>query len=289
MLPIGIVTDSGADLAPETAEKLGITVVPLVVRFGTDIYMDGELSRDEFWHKVEQGPHPPGTSQPSLGAFERAFEHLVKAGQQVLCITLTSKHSGTFSSAQIAAQRFGEKVRVFDSLSLSLGQGFQVLAAAHAAMKGTALDEIVALVKSVQERARIFILLDTIEHLRHGGRADNVIPLLSRVTKFLKIKPLLGLVDGQLGLQKLVRTYERGLSQIKSDIAALKPVESLAVLHTRCEQTARETAAALAKSLDLRPDDVIVAETGPALASHGGPNLLGVIVIPAPLAGKPMT
>ncbi|MBN1582493.1 MAG: DegV family protein [Anaerolineae bacterium] len=281
MSPIRIVTDSGADLAPETAEQLGITVVPLIIRFGTDIYMDGELSQDEFWEKAENGPHHPGTSQPSPGAFERAFERLIQAGHQVLCITLTSKHSGTFSSASTAARRFGEKVRVIDSLSLSLGQGFQVLAAARAAIKGIDRDAIVALVKSIQERARIFILLDTIEHLRYGGRADNVIPLLSRVTKFLNIKPLLEMVDGQLALQKLVRTYERGMSQIRNEVANLKPVESLAVLHTRCEQLAQEMANALAAKLEIEPKQVLVAETGPALASHGGPRLLGVIAVPA--------
>jgi DegV family protein with EDD domain len=148
-------------------------------------------------------------------------------------------------------------------------------------MKGIHLDEIVALVKNIQERTRIFILLDTIEQLRHGGRADNVIPLLNRVTQFLKIKPILRLVDGQLDLQKLVRTYERGLSQIKKEIANLKPVENLAVLHTCCEQIAQDMANALAQKLEMEPDEIIVAETGPILASHGGPKLLGVIAIPA--------
>jgi DegV family protein with EDD domain len=273
------VTDSAADLPPQTVAELGITVVPLVIRFGADIYLDGELSKDEFWNKVGTSVHHPGTSQPSLGAFDHVFDRLVTAGHQVLCITLTSKHSGTFSSAWTAAKRFGEKVHVFDSLSLSLGQGFQVLAAARAALDGLDLHDILSAIQSIQRRSRIYILLDTIEQLRRGGRADNLIPLLSRVTKFLNIKPILNLVDGQLELQKLVRSYERGLTQIKKEIAHLKPVEHLAVLHTRCQETALEMAKSLAQELDFTPSNVLVAETGPVLAVHGGPKLLGVIAI----------
>ncbi|MBN1937607.1 MAG: DegV family protein [Anaerolineae bacterium] len=279
MSEVRIVTDSACDIPPELAAQLDIAVVPLVIRFDSEIYLDGELSHDAFWDKVEAGPHHPGTSQPSLGAFEQVFARLVDAGHQVLCVSLTSKHSGTFSSALMAAQRFGEKVKVIDSLSLSFGQGFQVLAAAKAALKGVSIDEIERVVAGVRERLRLFILLDTVEHIQRGGRAAALIPLLSRVTKVLNIKPILDMPDGQLGLHKMVRSYERGLSQIKQELVEFHPFESLAVLHTRCGQVAQDMARALAEKLNFPLKEIVIGETGPVLSVHGGPKVLGVIAV----------
>jgi len=213
-----------------------------------------------------------------VGVFEEVFARLVEAGHAVLCPTITSKHSGTFNSAWAAAQRFGDQVRVVDTLSLSLGQGFQVLAAAEAAAKGLSLDEVAGVVEGVQERTHVLILLDTIEYIRRGGRADSLMPVLGRITKLLKIKPILRLVDGQLSMHSLVRSYERGLVQLQQEVARLKPVERLGVLHVRNPEGADRTARALAEMLDFPLEEIVVAETGPALSTHGGPHVVGVAV-----------
>jgi DegV family protein with EDD domain len=118
---VRIVTDSSCDLVRRLVERLKIPVVSLVVRFGSEVYEDTALSVEEFWRKAASLRHPQ-TSQPSVGAFEEAFERLVAQGKQVLCLTVTGKHSGTFNAARLAAQRFGETVRVFDSFLLSLGR-----------------------------------------------------------------------------------------------------------------------------------------------------------------------
>jgi len=213
-----------------------------------------------------------------VGVFEEVFARLVEAGHAVLCPTITSKHSGTFNSAWAAAQRFGERVRVMDTLSLSLGQGFQVLAAAEAATKGLSLDEVAGVVEQERERTHVLILLDTIEYIRRGGRADSLMPVLGRITKLLKIKPILRLVDGQLSMHSLVRSYERGLVQLQQEVARLKPVERLGVLHVRNPEGADRTARALAEMLDFPLEEIVVAETGPALSTHGGPHVVGVAV-----------
>lgn len=278
MASVRIVTDSAADLDAETAERLSISIVPMTVHFGQEVYLHSQLSNDEFWRKVERGPHP-GTSQPAVGLFEEAFSRLVEAGQQVLCVTLTGKHSGTFDSALSAARRFGDSVRVMDSLSLSLGQGFQVLAAARAALRGLDLHQVVRVVEQVRERTHLFILLDTVEHVRRGGRADALMPILNRVTKMLRIRPILDLTDGYLGLHSLARSYERGLQQIVRDIGEVKPVEHLAVVHTRCAAAARDMARTLSDKLDFPYHDILVTETGPVLSVHGGPKVLGVVAV----------
>ncbi len=123
MPKIAIVTDSACDLPEGLQNRHGIKVVPLVVRFGTEVYLDGQLTLGEFWNKARQGPPHPETSQPSAGMFEEAFAPLVEQGYHIICLVITSKHSGTFNSAYAASQSFPGQVTVFDTLSLSLAQG----------------------------------------------------------------------------------------------------------------------------------------------------------------------
>jgi DegV family protein with EDD domain len=282
MAQVQVVTDSGADLPAEMAAGEGIIVIPLVVRFGEQVYLDGQLSGDDFWAKAAERAEPPATSQPAVGVFEEAFARLVDAGHAVLCLTITSKHSGTFSTASAAAARFGGQVRVMDTLSLSLGQGFQVLAAARAARRGLALDIVAGLVERVRERTHLYILLDTIEYIRRGGRADALIPVLDRVTKLLRIKPILRLVEGQLSLCGLSRSYEGGLVQIEQEIVRLQPLEQLSVIHVRCMDAAERVARALAERLGFPLQDIMVTETGAALSAHGGPKTIGVAAVQEP-------
>jgi DegV family protein with EDD domain len=276
---VRIVTDSGADLSADMVARLGITVVPLVVRFGQETYPDGQLTMEEFWLKVAEGQHHPGTSQPSVGVFEQVFARLVEDGSSVLCLTITSKHSGTFGTATAAAQRFGGRVKVMDSLSLSLGQGFQVMAAAQAAEQGLGLDEIVRKIHQVQERSHLYLVLDTIEYIRRGGRADALMPVLGRVTKMLRIKPVLMLAEGRLSLHSLARSYERALAQMRQQIAQLGSVERLAVVHIRCPELARKMAGALAQDLSVPLEGIQLTETGPLLSTHGGPKVVGMVAV----------
>jgi len=279
MANVRVVTDSAADLTAETADEYGIVVVPLVVRFGEEVYADARMTCDEFWAKVEASPHHPGTSQPPMGVFEEVFRRLVEAGHSVCCVALTSKHSGTYSTAYAAAQQFGDKVKVVDSLSLSLGQGELALVAARAARSGLALDQVVAAVEEARSRCRLLILLNTIEFIRRGGRADAVMPVLDRVTKMLNIKPLLNVHDGRLGLHGLARSYERGLIKLRQDVASFAPVERLAVGHIRCPDLADETARLLSHQLVFPLDQIRVVEAGPLLSTHGGPKVVGVAVV----------
>jgi DegV family protein with EDD domain len=240
------------------------------------------MTCDEFWDKVAQSSHHPATSQPPMGVFEDAFERLVKAGHSVLCVALTSKHSGTYSTAHAAARAFGGKVKVIDSLSLSLGQGELALVAAQAAREGVDLDRVAEAVEQARSRSHLLILLNTIEYIRRGGRADAIMPVLDRVTKMLHIKPILNLDDGRLGLHGLARSYERGLAKLRQDIARLAPVERLAVGHIRCPELAEETARLLSARLAFPHEQIRVVEAGPLLSTHGGPKVVGVAVVQEP-------
>ena len=279
MPKIAIVTDSGCDLPKALQEQHGIHVVPLVVRFGTEVYLDGPLTLDEFWNKVQRGPSHPETSQPSSGMFEEAFAPLVGQGYRVLCPVITSKHSGTFNSAYAASLSFPGQVAVFDTLSLSLGQGYQAIAAAQAAADGNSLEEIIALLESIRARTHLFIGLDTIEYLRRGGRADQIIPVLERVVRVLKIKPLLELADGQLKLLGAARSHEKSRQRIQEEVIRYGPAEMLIAAHTRCADEVSVFAQALAERLDFPFEQVMIAEAGPALSSHAGPGVMAAAIV----------
>jgi len=277
---VRIVTDSSCDLPRRLVERLKIAVVPLIVRFGPEVYNDGELSTEEFWEKAD-GPHPPQSSQPSAGAFEQVFEHLVAQGKQVLCLTITGKHSGTFNSACLAAQRFGNVVEVFDSLSLSLGLGLQALVAAQAARAGRSMQEILTLLEDLRARMRLVILLDTLENLRRGGRANGFIAVVDRMTRAFDIKPIINVVDGQLRLLGVSRSFQGGLKRVLNLVERLGPLEHLAVVHTRRQETAEEMADRLAERIGFPRERIWLRETVAVLASHAGKGVIGVLAVPA--------
>jgi len=281
---IHVVTDSGCDLPPHVVEEFAIEVVPLVLRFGTEVFDDGELSTEEFWERAS-GPHHPETSQPSVGTFEAIFERLVAQGKQVLCLTITSKHSGTFNTAHLAAKRFGEAIKVVDSLSLSLGLGLQALTAAQAAWAGRSMQDILSLLEDLQARLRLTIVLDTIENLRRGGRADGFIAIAGRMTQALDIKLIVNLIEGRLRLLGAARSFKSALKRVINLVERMAPLEHLAVVHTRQHETAERTADQLAERTHFPRERIWVRETGTVVATHAGPGVIGVLAVPIPSAG----
>jgi DegV family protein with EDD domain len=280
---IAVVTDSSCDLPDRLLEEFGIEVVPLGVHFGAEIYNDGDLTADEFWEKAA-GPHPPQTSQPALGTFEEAFSRLVDKGKQVLCVTVTGKHSGTFNVAQLAAQRFGDAVNVFDSFSFSLGLGIQALSAAQAARAGRSAQEILSMLENLRDRMPLLVVLDTLENLRRGGRADAFIAVADRMARALNIKIITNVVEGQLRLLGAARSFRSALRRVLDQVEAVGAVEHLAVVHTRNQEMAERVAKQLAERTGFSLDRIWVRETGAVLSSHAGPGVIGVLAVPVPPA-----
>jgi DegV family protein with EDD domain len=279
MPKIAIVTDTGADLTPAQQAQYGITVVPLVLRFGTETYFDNQVALDEFWAKARHGPPFPATSQPPTGLYEEAFRSLIAKGSQVLCLCITSKHSGTVNSAYAAAQSFPGQVTVFDTLSLTLAQAYQAITASQMAAQGHGLDEILARLEGIRARTHFGIALDTIEYLRRGGRADQVMPVLERVCRVLNIKPLLGVVDGQLKLLSAARSREKSWQHIIHELSKHVPAEAVFVAHTRLTAEAPGFARTLAEQLHFPLEQIPIAETGAILSSHAGPGVMAAAVV----------
>jgi DegV family protein with EDD domain len=277
---IQVITDSSCDLPRRVVERLGILVVPLIVRFGLEQYLEGELSVDEFWEKAA-GPSHPQTSQPSVGAMTEVFEPVVALGKQILCLTITSKHSGTFNSAYLAAQGVGGVVRVFDSQGLSLGLGFQALAAAQAVLDGRAMDEILAMLENLRGRTHMVFVLDTLENIRRGGRADRFIAVADRMARVLNVKAIINFVDGELRLMGAARSFDGGLRRLVKLVGELGPLQRLAVVHTRSQEVAEGFADRLAGQFGFPRDEIWVRETGAVLGTHAGPGVVGVVAVAA--------
>ncbi len=278
MAKIAIVTDTGCDIPEPLRRQYGIQTVPLEVRFGTQAYLEGELTLEDFWAKVQAGGRP-GTSQPAVGRFEQAFAGWIQQGYDVLCMTITSKHSGTFNSAHTASLSFPGHVTVYDTESLSLAQTYQLIAAAKAAAEGLELPQVLQRVKSVRDRTHLYIGLDTVEFLKAGGRADAIMPILERAVRVLNIKPTLTLAEGQLKFLGVDRSHERSVRRILDEIAKHAPAEALFVLHTRLWDEAPKVARELSARLNFPLEQVMIGEAGPVLSCHAGPGVMAAAIV----------
>ena len=271
---VRIVTDSACDLPQARADALGIEIVPLTIRFGDEEFVDRvELSNEEFWRKVATSPVLPETAAPSPGAFEARFRAMGAAGADaVLCINLSSRLSGTMQSAQIAATALdGElPVRVIDSLSVSLGLGSQCIAAQALAEAGEDLETIAAAVEDRAARTRLFGALDTLEHLRRGGRIGGAQAMLGSV---LSIKPIIQIQDGVVSEAGKVRTRSKSLSHLASKLAAANEPEGVFVFHAQAPDI-EEFLDLLGKIVPR--DGIEVGNIGPVIGTHGGPRTIGL-------------
>jgi DegV family protein with EDD domain len=281
MNSVRIVADSGCDLPPALAKEYQITIVPVFVRFGQEMISSDDLTNDEFWYRSEHAGEAPGTSSPAPGTFHRVFEKLVAAGHDVVCLTLPGKHSGTFNAAWLAAEEFGDRVRVIDTGSFSLGMGLQVLAAAKEALAGRSAEVIQQTVESLRSRTSVIFVLDTLEWVRRGGRLDRVIPLIDRVARTFHVKPVLEMCNGEFRLVGVTRSTRSALQRLEDEINARLPIEAVAAAYTRGCEAVSELVARMAAMLNRLENDIMVTEAGPAFAAHAGPKALGAVVIRA--------
>ena len=275
---VKVVTDSTCDLSRAEAHSLGIVMVPLPVSFGPEVYYNGELSQDEYWEKA-QGPFWPKTSQLSGGAFEEVFALYVEAGYDVLCVTLLSHYSGTYGTACAAARRFGERISVIDSGTVSAGLAWQAIAAAEAAAQGVGREAIVDLIRDMARRIRFYVALDTIENVRKGGRLARLMPIMGRLMRVFDLKIVLVVADGELSLVGAAHSYEGAVERVQDDTLARAPLEKIAAFHTRAPERASAFADTPAAMAGLDRDQVRVVEGGPVLACHAGPEVMGAFLL----------
>lgn len=280
---VGVVTDSTASLSAETAAAHGVVVVPLEVVVGDETFLEGggELTSSALAAALRDRRRVT-TSQPGPAAFAAAYDALAAAGcTAVVSVHLSAGLSGTYDSAVLAAAEVGVPVTVVDTRQVGMGVGFAVLAAAEAAAAGEQAEAVADAARRCAAGTTSLFYVDTLEHLRRGGRVGATAALLGSA---LAVKPLLRLDDGAVVPCEKVRTTAKALQrlgQLAVEAADHRPVD-VAVAHLESPQRAADLAAMIGDWLDdeLGQRDVAIVEIGAVLGAHVGPGMVGVAVAP---------
>ena len=278
-MAVKIVTDSLSDIESDMAGEMGITVVPLYVRFGEKVYRDRvEITTDEFYHRLVHDDVLPTTTQPSPGDFLEVFNKLVKETDEIMVIVVSSKLSGTYQSALQAKGMVEGKCRieVIDSETVIMGLGLIVLSAAKAARDGAGLDELVDLVRGAMPRSHAIMSFDTLKYLAKGGRIGRAQGLLGALLSF---KPILTVKEGVVSPVTKVRTKSAGMDYLCNFVAGFSKIEELAVEYATTPDDADEL---IKRISSLFPEERIYRATvSPVIGTYTGPNVLSVSVLTA--------
>ncbi len=278
-MPVKIVTDSVADLPSQVVSELGITIVPLNVRFGTEVYRDGvDLTAEQFYDRLVHSQTPPVTSVPSPGIFAEAYDKLAEETDEILAIIVSAKLSGTYEVAlqSIGLMKRKYRVEVIDSQWAVMAEGFIVIKAAKAAQAGANLDEIVDLVHRAMTRSHLIAYFDTLKYLAKGGRIGKAQGLLGAM---LSIKPILTVKDGEMSPLTRLRSRTAGMDYLYNFVAGLSRIEGLAVEHATTPEDADKLVERLSS---VFPKERIYRSTiSPVVGTYAGPGAMAVSVLEA--------
>lgn len=280
MSSVALVTDSTAYLPSNLLEQYKISVIPLYVRFGEEVFRDNvDMTPDQFYRRLQTSSVMPATSQPSAGDFMQLYQDLIEQGAStILSIHISSKLSGTISSAMLAREQVSSvPIHIVDSASTSMGLGFLVLEAARALEAGQTLEQVVPQLESLREAVRILFVVDTLEFLHKGGRIGGAQAFLGSM---LSLKPLLAVRDGQVDAVERVRTKRRAVQRML-DIF-VEELGSQVLRAAILQAAAVEEAEVLRKIVGerLNCQELLVAELSPAIGTHAGPGTVGLVTCP---------
>jgi DegV family protein with EDD domain len=275
-MTVKIVTDSTSDLPSPVAQALGITVVPAYIHFGDKTYRDRvDISEDELYQRLVDGPVHPTTSTPSPGDFAEAYSRLAQESEEIVSIVVTSKQSAVYDSALLGKETVKGKCRieVIDSRSVTMGLGLMAIAAARAAQAGKGIEEVVEVVRRAIPKTYGLAVLDTLKYALRGGRLSRAGTLLGAM---VMVKPMLIIREGVIGPAGVARTRSKGIERLCEFVRKHLPVEDRAVVHATSPQEA-ESLAERIKSL-IPEKQPLIARLGAALGVHGGPGALAVVL-----------
>lgn len=276
-MKIGVVTDSTCDIPPFLVEQHELEVVPCLLVMDGKEYVDGkDLTREHFYEQLPSLQTQPTTAAPSIGDFSARYDSLFTSGcDHILSIHAAGALTAILSVARQAAGDFPDRVTCLDSTSLSLGLGFQVLAAAEAAELG--LQASLDAVEATRKRLHVAAVLDTMEYLRRSGRVPATVAMLGSL---LNIKPLIELTDGEVKATGAVRTTSQANERMLKFLIEGGPLEKLAILHTGAELRAREFLNELMQRASQSvPRDILMVNVTTVIGTHVGPNGLGFAAV----------
>jgi len=258
-------------------KKLGITVVPLVLRFGAETYRDGvDLTPDQFYQKLKTSEAFPATSVPPPDAYAQAYDKLAEETKEILVVAVSSRLSATHEVASQAVGLMKKKCRVevIDSLTATMAEGFIAMRAAQAAKDGAKLGEVMAIAQKNIPRAGFLAAFDTLEYLRKGGRIGRAQAFLGSV---LKINPLITLKDGLVEPAGRTRSRAKAIDHLYDFAAGYSHIEEMAVGDTACPEEAEALVERLGAIFPV--ERIYRSKMTPVIGAHTGPGLLLVAVL----------
>lgn len=276
---VKIVTDSCSDITSELAQRFGITVVPLYVQFGSEVYRDNvDLTTEEFYQKLTQSQSFPTTSTVTPDFFAELFTKLADETNEILTITLSEMYSGTYGTALQGKDMVGKKCRieVIDSRLAIGGQLLLVISAAQMAQSGASLDKIVNWVRKAIPRVHVRMTFDTLEYLRRGGRIGKAQAFLGGL---LKVNPVLSIKDGTTFPVARPRNRAQAMDFLVNFARSFSKIEALAIE----DATTPDELEVLAERLKdlVPPDRFYCSKVSPVVGTHVGPHVLDVCVLAA--------
>jgi DegV family protein with EDD domain len=276
-----IVTDCAADMPLEERELLGIVEAPLYIQFPEGEINSAEMTADEFYDRLEaMRPAIPTTSLPSEGVFSSIFNKLSETSKQILSLHISSGLSGTFNSAKNGGKQIkNAEVTVVDTMTLSGGERFQVLAAAWAARAGWSIQSILERLTKIRASTEVIYTLETLEYLARGGRIGRVQALAGSL---LKIKPVIRVdrKDGKYSTVGKNRTIQQSLTSITDHIVYMYgsiPIWAT-ILHGRLSESAELLSRMFQDRLNVKKLEVL--RISPVLGVHTGPGIVGAAILP---------
>jgi DegV family protein with EDD domain len=277
---VAVVTDSASDMSPERAQALGITIVPLLVNFGSETFSAGvNLTTDEFWTRMTAPDAPfPTTAACSPGDFQTTYQRLFDEGADaIVSVHVAGTLSATIKSAEIGRSMFKDReIHVVDSLAASMGQGVLAELAVDMARMGVAASEIASVLTRRRDDLGIYLALDTLEYLKRGGRISGA---RAAIGTLLSVKPIIELKRGVVETADRVRTRGKARERL-IELLALRPMERLSVLHTTnagVEEFARQLVAAVPGGIDA--SKVTIDLVGASVGPHLGPGCVGGVAL----------
>lgn len=270
-----VVTDSTSDLPFPFRKDDGIKIVPLNVHIHDKTFKDGvDLTNQEYYKRLRNESISPLTSQPSAGDFAEIFDSCAD-GDEIVAVLISSHLSGTVQSALLARetvlQKRDLKIEIIDSLSAAIGLGLQVIKCAEMIQADKTITEIKAELLRIQDKSRIFFVVDDLEYLYRGGRISNI---SKQIGNLLQLKPILTLVEGRIEVFDKVRTKQKALRQIlKQAEEDVMQIERLAIIHIDNE----EEASIMAREVkEFYSGPLLITEPGPVIGTHAGPGTIGL-------------
>lgn len=284
MKPIQIITDSAVDMPREESEALGIEIMPLSIVFPEGAVSSEDLTPDSFYDRLRaMEPAIPTTSMPAPGKFAALFKEVAARGEEPFAVHISSGLSGTIHAARTGAEQADMAVTVVDTMTLSGGQRFQVLAAANAARKGLSKEMILERLASIRDATEVVYTLETLKYLQHGGRIGRVSALLASV---LDIKPLIRVDqnDGKystVGKARSIRRAVDGLMSFIDDRYGRETPLWVSVMHGQFEEQATNVLETLRERFNVARSEVL--RISPVLGVHTGPGIVGIAAVPMDL------